>query len=195
MQAKKQDILNHDWQIFKAKYMLNGGDFNALEDEFMALCEAECLEALSVYSATVNSRFSAKIHKMIESYPDNKVTETMEKRMRGEATKEDYQKALIKHNFNNRHLVSNMTPDDWMVQIIVRQGKVVGHQSNESLAKILKEEPVKEDNDIVYLSFLASILSSGQGLTKTSYMVLLAIANQPYSDLVQDKLYESGSGE
>jgi predicted HicB family RNase H-like nuclease len=77
MKGRRQEILKHDWQIFKARYML-AGEFKKVEEEFMALCEAECFEALSVYSATVNSRFNAKIHKMIASYPNNNPKEILQ---------------------------------------------------------------------------------------------------------------------
>ena len=100
MKGSRQEILKHDWQIFKARYML-AGEFKKIEDEFMALCEVECFEALSVYSATVNSRFSAKIEKMIASYPDKNPHEVLQQRMFGRATAEDYHKALIKQNFKN----------------------------------------------------------------------------------------------
>lgn len=194
MKGSRQEILKHDWQIFKARYML-AGEFKKIEDEFMALCEAECFEALSVYSATVNSRFSAKIEKMIASYPDKNPHEVLQQRMFGRASAEDYHKALIKQNFKNRNLIQSMTPDDWMLQIIAKQGCIVGRQTNESLALIMMAEPLSEENDIAYLSYISSILLSGAQLSNSSYMALVAIASQPYSDIVQAELTTKKNGE
>ena len=69
MLSERQAKLSHDWLIFRAKFML-AGRFESVEQDFITLCELECLEALSVYSATYDSGINAKIDKMIDSYPN-----------------------------------------------------------------------------------------------------------------------------
>lgn len=197
MLSERQLILNHDWQIFKAKFML-AGHFEMVEKDFISLCEAGCLEALSIYSASYDSGVNDKIDSIIDTYPDKSKEEIIADRMAGRATDEDMFKVVIKNNRATRHLVSDMSADDWMVQTLIAHAKAVGYQTNESFSRELqkiKEKGVSDEVDNKCIALIASILSHGQDLKGPAFLTLTAIANQPYSQIVQGYLDENTSGD
>ncbi len=198
MLSKRQEKLSHDWQIFKAKFMLEGY-FERVEQDFITLCELECLEALSVYSATYDCGVNAKIDKMIDSYPNVSSEEMLIARAMGKATQEDHIKSIVRRNRDLKDCVL-MTPEDWLLQTLISQAKEIGFKTNEDFEQLFQQQTQKglsEENDNLFIGYLASILCHGQELTPQSLIALIAIANQPYSKIVQNYLENSNnySGE
>ena len=189
MLSEIQEKLCHDWLIFKAKFML-AGYFETVEEDFITLCELECLGALSVYSATYDYGFNSKIDKIIDSYPNVSSEEMLIARAMGRATKEDHIKSIVRRNRDLKDYVA-MTPEDWLLQTLITQAKEVGYKTNEDFEVFLQEQSkrgLSEANDADCIGYLASILCNDQDLTETSFIALTAIANQPYSDIVQEYL-------
>ncbi len=197
MLSKRQTILSNDWQILKAKYILKP-DFAIHKKDFLALCELESFEALSLYVLMNDLGKNEKIDKMILGYPSVSPRETLSMISRGQADMEDYFRSLVKDGFNERNTLPDKNTGDYvMVGAIGSQANIVGKQTNASFLSVLKQDtPVDyKHKDSLYLCYIASIAINEQHLSNTTIWVLNAIANQPYSNMLQNKLEEKAGND
>lgn len=197
MISKRQSILSNDWQILKAKYILKP-DFAIHKKDFLALCELESFEALSLYVLMNDLGRNEKIDNMILGYPNVSPRDTLYKVNRGQADMEDYFRSLVRDSFVERYKLSEKNTGDYvMVGAIGSQSEVVGRQTNESFLSMLKKDTPSDYKykDSIYLSYIASIAVNEQYFTSTTIWLLNAIANQPYSEIMQRYMEENKNGD
>ncbi len=195
MENKRLLTLSHDWDIFRAKYIADA-EFENHENDFMALCELGCIEALSIYTSISGIEYDKKIYEMLSRIPDDSPQDVQNKMLIGKATMEDYYYSILKRNFNGRDdIPEEYTGDYLMCQLVITQAQKVGKQTNESFKSLLQAETPDEGKDNLYIEYLSSIIVNGQRLSPESKWALMAIANQPYSDIMQNKLAEKSGAE
>ena len=192
MTDKQYEILEHDWETLKAKYIL-GTPFKELENDFIAFCELGFYYALFIYAPTYRIGKNEKVDAIIDAFPDMSKQDIQYamKFSRGEE-KALANRALVKSMRKSKGIYRGLTPSQCFEGNVITNaisefggGSEVSDRQYEELVR----EYIAKSNDRADIRLLSAIVirkgTSKQIDGQTKRAVGL-IANRPYSNYFEE---------
>lgn len=188
MTEQEYDILEHDWETLKAKYII-GKTYSELEQDVLAFCELGYYYALYFYAPIYREGENRKIDAIINSFPDMSMQDIMFA-MQFTSGKEKAlaNRAYIKKTRKHKGKYKGLNKEKGF-ELAIRANAMAEFGGLEELRKnecirLLYEynNNMGERADIRFLSGAVLDLKFGKPMDKAIIKGIESIANRPYSD-------------
>ena len=192
MTDQEYDMLDHDWETLKAKY-ISGKAFSEIEEDFLAFCELGYYYALSLYAPLYRIGENKKIDAIIDSFPDMSMRDiALAWTFRTGEAKTLANRAYVKLTRKKKGAYKGLTKSSGFD--LGAYSNAVAEFGGQTMVSDLMYAHLLDDyfnndaerSDIRLLSAIVIRLRKNRSLDQLGINAVESIANRPYSDYFEN---------